>query len=443
MYTSYIGKKFLKLYRDKYNKPDDYSAQQFFDEEFFPLFFRDDSHLMHVGNSPFFQKPKDEDAKAHGGKSLAQLDNFKKKIDSGVVSGSIYVGFAAEEIQATTSGQLSSIDFGVDDKEIYSSWIGEALAIGVSGGFVMLIDEEDVLLTIFNGWKHYRKYYEQTPNLKDKQIETWNGHWLNLSLNNNIEDNDVEYSKIETAEVVGNLAIPTIKWSAILFTLSKKYVNKTLTAYAYSLSQTNTTLGFINIYLKEIKYLYELRDTIFIKESETILTDKELEQLETFFNFKSACKMGTIGLKAMEPRGLREFMPKGSVDYAQGKDFKFTNENSYINYQLYKLWITAMLNKTELLQLASQVANALLEFEDVPDNRGKKDLETLSKEVQNAKNLKAFIDGLTDLLNKKTGNEEMYHKVVEQILTLPADVFPLFTTLVRFEYAYQKSNSNQ
>lgn len=443
MYTSYIGKKFLRLYREKYNKPDDYTAQQFFDEEFFPLFFRDDSHLMHVGNSPFFQKPRDEDTKKHGGKSLAQLDNFKKKINSGTVSGAIHVGFAAEEIQATTSGQLSSIDFGINDEEIYSSWIGEALAIGVSGGFVMLIDKEDILLTLFNGWKHYRKYYEQTPNLKDKQIETWNGHWLNLSLNNNVDDEDVEYSKIETAEVVGNLAIPTIKWSTILFTLSKKYGNSTLTAYAYSLSQTNTTLGFINIYLKEIKYLYELRDAIFIKESETILSDKELEQLETFFNFKSACKMGTIGIKALEPRGLREFMPKGSVDYAQGKDFKFNNENSYINYQLYKLWIIAMLNKTELLQLASQVAKALLEFEDVPDNRGKKDLETLSKEVQNAKNLKAFIGGLTDLLNKKTGNAEMYHKVVEQILTLPADVFPLFTTLIRFEYAYQKSNLNQ
>lgn len=442
MYTSYIGKKFLKLYRDKYNKPDDYTAQQFFDEEFFPLFFRDDSHLMHVGNSPFFQKPSDEDISKHGSKLLAQLDNFRKKIDNRIISGTIYVGFAAEEIQATTSGQLSSIDFGVDDEEIYSSWIGEALAIGVSGGCI-LIDEDDVLLTLFNGWKHYRRYYEQTPNLKDKQIETWNGQWLNLSLNNTIVNEDVEYSKIEATEVVGNLAIPTIEWSAIVFALSKKYGNKTLTAYAYSLSKVNTTFGFINIYLKEINYLYELRDAIFIKKSETILADKELEQLETFFSFKSACKIGTIGIKAMEPSGLREFMPKGSVDYAQGKDFKFNNENSYINYQLYKLWIIAMLNKTELLQLASQVAKALLEFEDVPDNRGKKDLETLSKEVQNAKNLKAFIDGLTDLLSKKTGNEEMYHKVVEQILTLPADVFPLFTTLIRFEYAYQKSNSNQ
>lgn len=55
MYTSYIGKKFLKLYREKEKKPHDYSAKQFFDEVFFPLFFDDEKHLMHVHGSTFFQ----------------------------------------------------------------------------------------------------------------------------------------------------------------------------------------------------------------------------------------------------------------------------------------------------------------------------------------------------------------------------------------------------
>lgn len=98
--------------------------------------------------------------------------------------------------------------------------------------------------------------------------------------------------------------------------------------------------------------MYELRDTIFIKENETVLSDKEIEQLSTFYNFKNACQIGTIGLhKALEPAKLREYMPKGSILFAQGKEFKFANEESFINYQLYKIWITAMLNKTDLLNL--------------------------------------------------------------------------------------------
>ncbi|MEX2233184.1 MAG: hypothetical protein WD824_13560 [Cyclobacteriaceae bacterium] len=441
MYTSYIGKKFLRLYRANYNKPNDYSAQQFFDEVMFPLFFQDDSHLMHVGNSPFFQKPREEDIKKFGSKSLAQLNNLKKKIESGVPSGAIYVGFAAEEIQATSSGQLTSMNFNADTEEMYASWIGEALAIGVNGGFVMLIDENHVLLSIFIGWGHYRKYLHQTPNLKDKQIETWNGHWLCLSLNKNHNDDDIDYSKIETAEVIGNIAIPTKKWSNVIFALSKKYPNKIITAYSYNLSQTNTTLGFINLYLPEIRRLYELRDKIFINQENLILRDEEIEKLETFFNFRSACKIGTIGLKALEPAHLREYMPKGTADYAQGKDFKFSDENSYFNYQLYKLWIIAMLNKTELLQLASDVAKALLEHEtkDGKENRGKTEKNQDSNKIKDSKNIREFIENLTELLEKAPQNGKTFKEVVDQVLKMPSDNFPLFATLIRFEYAYQKN----
>jgi hypothetical protein len=58
MYTSYIGKKFLKLYNEKMQQ--EYTASEFFESVFFPVFFTDDAHLMHVGNSPFFQKSKGE-----------------------------------------------------------------------------------------------------------------------------------------------------------------------------------------------------------------------------------------------------------------------------------------------------------------------------------------------------------------------------------------------
>jgi hypothetical protein len=445
MYTSYIGKKFLKIYREHYDKPDDYSARQFFDERLFPLFFDDPQHLMHVGNSPFFQKPKDEDVAKHGSKALAQYNNLVTAIENEPPSMAIYVGFAAKDVEGTTSGQLTSINFQTDAEEMYASWIGEALGIGVSGGFVMLIDEEEILLALFNGWARYRKYLRQTPNLKDKQIETWNGHWLCHSFSNHFDsERPMDNFNVETAEVVGNLAIPTQKWSQVIFALSKKYPNQVITAYAYSLSQTNTTLGFINIYLPDIRRFFELRDKIFMAQNEVNLKDPDIEKLETFFNFKSACKLGTIGLKALEPRGLREFMPKGSRDFTSGKEYKFSDTNSYTNYLIYKIWIIAMLkNKTELLQLANDVAKVLIDLENNQTAREqtKTTQSNKSLEVMNAKSVKSFIDALTKTIDKS--NEEVYQNVVSEVLTMPFDNFPLFATLIRFEYARQNINSSK
>ncbi|MDJ1496933.1 hypothetical protein QNI19_28615 [Cytophagaceae bacterium DM2B3-1] len=443
MYTSYIGKKFIKIYNEK--EQTSLTAGEFFEQFFFPLFFEDDSHLLHVGNSPFFQKPKDEDVIKRGGKALAQLNNLQENIRNDEPNMAIYVGFAAKDLQGTTSGQLTSINFQIDEEEMYASWIGEALAIGVSGGFVMLIDDNQIITALFEGWQFYRDYLKQTPNVKDKQIETWNGQWLchRLGKKYNLEDPS-EGFQIDTTEVQGRVAIPTKEWSKVVFALAKKYPSRVITAYCYNLSQTNTTLGFINLYLPEVSEMYHLRDKLFLNEKNTILNDGQIQKLETFYNFRSACKLGTIGLKALEPDKLRTYMPRGTADYAQGKDFKFSNEQSYLDYQIYKLWILAMLNKTELLQLASNVAQALITYEkqDNQANRGKTTERQEAKEVKEAKNIREFIEGLTNILAKTSGNTDTFKIVVEQVLKMPSDNFPLFATLIRFEYQYQIQKGN-
>ena len=445
MYTSYIGKKFLALYKEKYQKTEDYSAQQFFDEVMFPLFFDDEKHLMHVSNSPFFQKPRQEDVDKCGSNSLAQYAKLKNAIENEPPNMSIYVGFAAKDMGGTTSGQLTDMDFKTNSEDIYASWIGEALAVGVSGGFVVLIDEPEILLAVFEGWQHYRKYLQQTPNLKDKQIETWNGQWLCHRLSKRYkEERPFDNFEVETADVMGKLAIPTKQWSQVVFILAQRYPNKVFTAYSYNLSQTNTTLGFINLYLPEISEIYELRDKLFIDNKDTILKDEQIEKLETFFNFKNACKLGSIGLKSIEPAKLRDYMPKGSMEYARGEEFKFINENSYINYSLYKLWMIAMLNKTELLDLATRLAKTLLDLEAKrrkdEKNRGKTTLFQDIEEVKSAKNLRSFIEALTPLI--EGSNADLFVNVVEQVLKMPVDNFPLFITLVKFEYAYLQSKDN-
>ncbi len=101
------------------------------------------------------------------------------------------------------------------------------------------------------------------------------------------------------------------------------------------MSKTNTTLGFIKVYLPEIHRLYEFRDKFFIDGSQTILTDKEIESLETFYDkFEEVCQFGVIGLKSLEPKKLRLYLPKKTLRYAQGKVFNFNNESDlqFINY---------------------------------------------------------------------------------------------------------------
>lgn len=441
MYTSYIGEKFLRLYKEKEKKPQDYSAKHFFDEVLFPLFFDSEKHLMHVHGSTFFQAVSPKNLENGQKESIFRLNRLRDDIKNNRISGSTYVGYAAGGITATTSGQVTTLNYFPNEEEIYASWIGQGLGVGVSGGFVMLLQEDEILLSLFEGWKYYRQYLGQTPKVKDKQIETWNGQWLCHFLSDDFNINrPFDGFSVETTEVQGNIAIPTKAWSMVIFALTKQFHGK-ITAYAYNLSQTNTTLGFINIYLPEIEYLYELKDKIFIDRAEVVLNRKQIDELETFFNFKSACKMGTIGLKALEPRGLREYMPKGSIEFAQGKDFKFSNENSYQLFQLYQIWITAMLNKTELLDLASNVAKVLIDLESNQSDREKTKTTQprTSKEVMEAKTIKDFIEGLVEIISKE--NADTFKNVVEQVLKMPSDNFPLFNTLIRFEYSYQKSKN--
>lgn len=441
MYTSYIGKKFLKLFNER--KETDYSPEQFFREIQFPVFFDSDKHLMHVHGSTFFQSISDEKVKESGTEPLARLKRLQDDISNGKISGSTYVGYAAGEVTAVTSGQVPTLDYEITDEEMYLSWIGQGLAIGVKGG-LLFVDDEEIFWLLFEGWNLYRKHHNQTPNLKPRQMETWNGQWLSFCSqfqSFDLINEDRFQIDIDSDDKEGGLkSIATIPWVKIVFALCKIFGNRTLTAQAFVLSKTNTTYGFVNIYLQEIRKMYELRDSLFF-DGESILKEEEIDTLTTFYSFREACKIGTIGLKAIEPAKLREYMPKGSFLYAQGKEYKFSDEESLMNYQLFKTWIIAMLNKTELLKLATRVASALFEFEKL-DERGKKVFSTLSQEVRESGNIKVFIGKLTEVISYQPTNADIIKEVVEEVLKMPSDSFPLFVTLIRFEYAYKQSKSN-
>jgi hypothetical protein len=433
MYTSYIGKTFLRLYNER--EGTELSARDFFDEVFFPLFFDDERHLMHVHGSSFFQPMPAKSIGPNSTKHEAKRQRLHQNIQEGKVSGSTFVGYAAEAIQAVSSGQMSSISMDISSEEIYASWIGASFGIAGGGGS-MLVNEPKLLWILFEGWTGYRKLISETPNLKGNQIDTWNAHWLDHALSRDFDpDYPTDGLKIyPEANPAGKMAIPSLAWTRSFFNLSKLFPQKTITANTFYYDKTNKTYGFVNLKLPEVSRLYQIRDKVFINSSESALTNRELESLAPFFNFRSACMQGTIGLKALEPADLRKYMPKGTFMYAQGKDFKFTEESSFNTYKLFKTWIIAMLNKTELLDLASKMATALRSLQD---DRGKTVLANLAKELREAKNVKAFIEGLTQILEHREGDPQTFKEVVEQVLKMPSDNFPLFITLVRFEYQYQ------
>lgn len=437
MYTSYIGKKFLKYYNEKENKNN--TAREFFDEIMFPLFFNNKRHLLHVGNSAFFQKPSKEFLDLSTNEQEARLKKLHYDIANEPPNMATYVGYAAKDVIGTTSGQLTDIDFKIDEEEMYASWIGQSLGLGVSGGFVLAIDDPEVLFSIHKGARYYREYLNKTPNVKDKQIETWNGHWLNHYYSEDFDNDDIWANfNLEIKETSGILSIPTIIWSQMIFTFAKLFPNTEIILYSYNLSQTNTTLGFIKVYLPQIKRMFEFRDALFINEKESALSDKQIKSLEPFWGFKEVCRGGTIGLKAIEPKGLRDYLPIGSYKYSSGKDLNITEKN-YTTYFIYKLWVIAMLNKTELLKLAEKLATVLVGYKTnkTEETRGKTTKSREITEMLESRNLKFFIENLTKLMESYDRNKELFKEVVEEALKMPVDNLPLFLTLIKFEYNYQ------
>lgn len=440
MYTSYIGRKFLRLFNQK--EETELSAESFFDGNIFPLFFNDDRHFLNVANSSFFQPVSKKILE--DGKSIHQIkrERFHENVKEDGASLTTMVGYAAQDIMAGTSGQVSNLPLTVTEDEMYSSWIGSGFCIAMGAGYSILIDNDELLSSIFLGWKYYRNFLDQTPNLKGNQIDVWNSYWISHVFSNEFDFenplNGFQTPEISFNKEAGKMAISSLSWPSVIFTLAKQYSSKTLTVNVFKFGKMNTTLGFVNLVLPDIMKFYELRDKIFIPEDSTVLNEVEIEELSTFYNFKEACKSGTIGLKAIEPAKLRQFMPKGSVQYAQGKEFKFNNDESVKQYKLYKIWIIAMLNKTELLETASDIAEILVEIERKQEgfSRGTKKTSQESKGFLEIKTMKAFIDGLTMLIDKSEKKTEIKN-CLDEVLKMPVDSFPLFMALIRFEYSYK------
>ncbi|RTQ53397.1 hypothetical protein EJV47_01250 [Hymenobacter gummosus] len=434
MYTSYIGRRFLTLWNERTGH--DLSARQFFDEHLHPLFFAHDKYLQWVPNSPFAQKVAQKDLVGGASAAAIQLEKLHRNVQELPPDASFVVGFPAAGTAGTTSGQVSGVGPVVAADDIYCSWIGGALGIGVSGGLSLLLDEDDVLWTLYEGWPHYRAYLSQRPGLKGNQIDTWNGRWLTHAFDEYFDPSEpTAHFHFDAALVTkdGSSSITTQRWIDVLFALTQRYQRR-LTAYVYSLAQTNRTIGFVPLELQQIDDLHQLAQRLF-QLSPAVRDWQQLRKLyETHYSFARACEQGSIGLAAIEPAKLQEYMP--------GKDRKISpkTEADRIQLDIYQLWIIAMLNNQELYGVADRLADALLQFAHRDDGRNAGRAKTnANQQVEQVfvKHRPAFIEKLTDLLSTVKSEEpycSVFDEVVRHIMGMPVDNFPLFIILTRFRY---------
>ena len=425
MYISYIGRRFLALWNARTGR--DLSARQFFDEELHPVFFAHDKYLQWVPNSPFAQKVAQKDLVPGTTAAIVQLEKLHRNVRDLAPDASFVIGFPAAGTTGTTSGQVSGVGPQVAAEDVYCSWIGGALGVGVSGGLTLLIDQDEVLWTLYEGWARYRTLLSQRDGLKGNQIDTWNGRWLTHAFDPDFNPRqplaqfDFD-AALDTKD--GSSALRTQPWVEVLFALASRYKQR-ITAYVYSLAQTNRTIGFVPLELDVFEEMHQLSQRLF-SLSPAIRNWKTLSDLyETQFGFARACQFGSIGLAAIEPAKLQEFLP--------GRDKKNSLKNDSLQFDIYQLWILAMLSNQALDAAATSLASVLLEFTS-SDSRGKTTNAQAVKVLWGASNRKMFVASLNQLMEKGADAYDVFADIVSKSHDIPSDQFPFFVTLVHFRY---------
>lgn len=454
MNTIYVGKLLLKILSDERGKT--INAHTFFEEEFWPVMFNvpDTKHLMQVHNSAFFQGSYAKEAeKLNIEVPLHRKNKFQAQL-KGVatgkekLSGNIGVGFMASGPKETTFGQVTDLPMHFTEEELLHSWFGGALGIGFGGGFDFLSTEPDLVRFIYSGWSYYRKLIEDTPNLKGRQIETWNGLWLLYGLDH-IKEPIKAYdalsqklnSALDTSKSVVKLDRP--EWSDQILAMAKAFgKDDPIALHGYSLGSTNKTLGYLIVQIPKVRKFSQLFDYYVAQESDfksVALTDV----FKTHYSMRSAARYGRLGLRALTPKDFPKHM--GSEAPSLDKLQKYFYKEPY-QFIVYKSWIIAMLNNEELHELAEELAKSLLFYK----NKGKDEFSTALDKGKNIENLwekryaAFFIHRLADIVNDVKQADDVYKKVSKAAATqMTPEQFQLFLSLLRFEYSFLLGKQNQ
>ncbi len=499
MIASNIGKIFLKYFNKR--KGTDLSAKQFFEEKMFPLFFDNEKYMQWVINSPFvqgltqddkgkwgieldslkfFSKDKKDEKfknlellntkyfKEYGKERISlktdkskrefkiillndnkqrnsRLEDLKDKIEvKNKIDASTAIGYPPEDDLATTSGQLTDLDLPLQNEDFYASWIGGGLGVGVQGRISIYFDQPDILWKIYEGWSHYRSLLEEYDKLRGNQIESWNGKWL---AHVNSEDylpgsTFAPLEAVTSGKYKGMMEIPTARWTDIMIAMARGSTDHSiLNAYVFKLGQMNTTVGFIPFNLPEIKKPVQFYIDIFGK-SDYLDNSRNINSLYgTAFGFLTACQMGVIGVRAMEPKDMKKYLGdrRGKV---KAPNFSKSDEEQLVSFKTYQTWLLAMLDNKQLWEKADQAAKTFLKYEQEAKNLSTKNIRQI-EEILDSSSKRKFIEGNIAIIGES--NQEALKGVsdlVELINLMPEDNFRYFRTLIKFRYKFHQSQNN-
>lgn len=436
MITATIGKIFLEAYNKKHST--NYDAKSFFVDVYHPLFFDSNKYLQWVTNSPFVQMKKGQKVETlTSDERMEKLQEFIAKVDeSKSPDSSIAPGFPASEEKefATTSGQVTNLDLSVSKEDYYLSWIGSSLGIGLQGGLSILFSSPDILLDIFEGWKLYRKALDENQKLKGNQVNTWNGQWLTHRYDKGnyfAEQPMAGFSPFETSKE-GMMSIATQTWTKLLIGITRQFSSPKMMGYVYNFGQTNTTLGFIPFNLEHIRRPIELYQRLFGEDE-----GRKAEELwGTEKGLRACCQKGAIGIEAMQPKGLKQYM---TAD--KGVKLPKYDEKQIISFHTYQIWLLAMLNNQEMWDKSLEFAKALKSYAE----SGKKGRTTNSRqidEVLGATNKRSFMEALSNIASDIAGIESI-QDIAMTVNSMPTDNVPYFLTLVRFHAAALNNPNNK
>ncbi len=459
MIATTIGQAFLITYNKRYRK--NLTAKEFFDHVYFEYFFNHPKYMQWITNSPFVQmKSGQKPHLLHSEERIEKLGNLHKKVFNGEKDASIAIGFpAAEEKEfATTSGLVTDIELLFEDEDIYLSWIGGGLGVGVAGGYSIFFNEPEILIKIYEGWKIYRQYLND-PTLSDlrgNQINTWNGQWLNFAYNKRFR-NDFDFAMLHSKNVFSvndkGIEVNTIKWSELFFNISNKFPIHTFTGYVYSLGKANKTFGFYPFYFSQAKKIVDYYKTLFGEQA--ALDDAQKYESLFGIRLKDACALGSIGLQALEPKDLRKHFGKGSnlklikpkifqKKEETEEDYKVRQKNAeqkdyenVITFRTYKTWLLAMItkNKEDSLKYTAEVAEALHEYREGTTKTDRRNL--IQSELLAAKTKKAFLGTLTKVIEDIDSSKlELFKGLRDKVHLMSSEDFGYFAVLLKFDYAY-------
>ncbi|MFP4557484.1 MAG: hypothetical protein ACLFNU_11495 [Bacteroidales bacterium] len=468
MITVNVGRTFLKAYNKKYEK--ELSPKEFFEKEYFELFFNHNKYMQWPTNSPFVQMKKGQKPESLSAEDRKEkLDNLHKKINDGERDASIAIGFPASEIKefATTSGLITDLGLAYSDEDVYLSWIGSGLSVGVAGGLSILFDQPEILLKTYEGWKVYRKFLNDPTleKLAGNKITSWNGQWLSYVYSKDFRDsfdfaslNILGFFKHDNNGTV----IETVKWSRLFFNLSQQFPEQTFTGYVFSFGQMNKTMGFFPFRFQQALKLITFYKKLFGKNA--VLEDRSYYENMYGIHIKRACEMGAFGIQALEPDGLRKYynsdkMPnllKSNVNRGKNQtDEDFENslreaekkdyENKIIPFRIYKTWLLAMItkNKEEMSDYTREVAKAIYEYRVATqkDKAGSTKVANTIKSLLASKSKRNFIEGLTEIISDDKFNKlalPVFNELRDRAHLMNNEDFGYFVVLLKFDYAYQE-----